>query len=350
MHSESLALATVPSLPSSLVPQDTNPDSIANPPEGRDPTGQELEISFRHSGWAPVRTRIWTAMQATGAGQNRLGRFASCGTSAWVLQSTTQPRRYRIQANYCHDRFCTPCAKAASLTVAENVHRFAGKRTLRFLTLTLRSYNEPLSDLYCDLIDSFTRLRQQDSWKAHVVGGVAFIEIKRSEDDARWHVHIHALIEGSFWAQKELSHAWRKASKGSPIVDIRAVHDKRTATHYITKYATKTIDYGVTHSPPRLREAIQALTGRRSMLTFGSWRGLRLREQIQDGEWEHVAPLRDLIAGAKAGDPFSAHVLAQLKGPNPWTTQVHDRAPPQVRPDSQSAFFFHSNPPAPAAE
>ena len=47
-----------------------------------------------------------------------------------------------------------------------------------FLTLTLADNDQSLAGLLDKLIASFRRLRQTERWRASVVGGVSFIELK----------------------------------------------------------------------------------------------------------------------------------------------------------------------------
>jgi hypothetical protein len=54
----------------------------------------------------------------------------------------------------------------------------------------------------------------------------------------RWHLHLHALITGSYLPKRDLSRLWAQVSPGK-IIRIRAV-PPGDAVRYITKYVTKT--------------------------------------------------------------------------------------------------------------
>lgn len=293
---------------------------------------------------------MFDALSNTGAGQARLLRFANCGCGCWCFKTVTQPRRYKLAANYCHDRFCVPCSNARGQTVALNIREHVGKKRVRFMTLTLQDGCKPLGDLLHDLVSSFRRLRSSKWWKARVRGGIAFTEIKYNREKRRWHVHVHAIVESEYLPQAELSERWRQASRGSFIVDIRQINDAKKVTSYVVKYATKAIDNQVIYIPPKLREAILALRGRRVMTTFGTWRGVMATAPVEDGDWIPVAPLRDLLARKARGDTLATWILSKLGRNRPWTRRLNDRAPPPDPYDGEHTSLFQTGRIVPNAE
>jgi hypothetical protein len=197
--------------------------------------------------------------------------------------------------------------------IAGNVKLKLDGNPARFLTLTLRSTTEPLPELLAKLTRDFTSLRRTKLWRKRVTGGVAFIEVKWLAPTNRWHVHLHALLQGRYVPQAELSKLWLKVTGTSDVIDIRIVEDEAHCTHYICKYASKPLDRTVAVVPLRLDEAIVALKGKRLCLTFGSWRGYKLTEPPESGTWIQLGTLEEIITRAEQGHPDAQHALHVLR-------------------------------------
>lgn len=283
-------------------------------------------VAFRHSGWEATRRRIFDAFFRTAQPTNRKSQFQYCGSCAYILRNVEDPDVYRIAGSCCHDRFCLPCAKERSHAISLNVLEHLSKRRARFLTLTIKSTDEPLTDLLDKLYTGFQKLRQTKLWRASVTGGVAFLEINWSPERNRWHPHLHILIEGKYIPQPKLKALWYHITGDSYVVDIRLVLNADQAAKYITKYASKPFNNTFLTRPDRLDEAIVALKGRKLLLTFGTWRGVTLLHTPSDGAWQNVGSLQTYIENAAAGDKHARSVLNSL------TTQplepIYARAPP----------------------
>lgn len=285
-----------------------------------------LEINFRHSGWVRTRQLVANALHRTHVPLSRCSAFRYCGTDSWIERSIDDPTQYRIRCNRCHDRFCLPCGQERSRVIAHNVHERLDAKHARFVTLTLKSSGESLADLLDLLYTSFAKLRRTRLWSQTQVGGVAFLEIKWSEPTGRWHPHLHILTEGKYLAKQALSDAWKKATGGSFIVDVRKIHSADRAVAYVVKYASKPSDPSILRMPDRLDEAIVALKGRMLCLTFGTWRGVKLTDVPDTGTWTPIAPLSQLIRQARSGNPAARAILSHLPG-----TALPDqaRSPPE---------------------
>jgi hypothetical protein len=298
-----------------------------------------LSINFRHSGWAADRRRVHDALRRTAQSSNRLWDFTQCGSHAYVFQSVEDPDVYTLGGSTCHDRFCLPCGRERSRIIAQNVKlRVAGKKA-RFLTLTLRSHTEPLDELLAKLTQDFAALRRAALWRKRVTGGVAFLEVKWIQRTHRWHVHLHALLQGRFIPREELSELWLKITGTSEVIDIRIVDDERQCTHYICKYASKPLDRTVVVQPLRLDEAVLALKGKRLCLTFGSWRGCKLTEPPESGTWVQLGTLEEIINRAEEGDAIAGAALDALKVEYAPST----RAPPTAVVATVSSLTFRQD-------
>lgn len=272
-------------------------------------------VCFRHGGWKPQRRLVAQALVRCKAPLARQSRFAECGSHAYVIRSVEDPTKYRIVGSTCKDRLCTPCALERARGIAANVLEFADGREIRFLTLTLASQSEDsLEDLITRLYNCFARLRRSRMWTEKVAGGIAFLEIKRSERSERWHPHLHCLIEGRFLEQKAIRHEWQRITTDSWIVDIRKPKDDRQAVQYVTKYASKPLNTSFSRDPDLLDEAVHSLSHRKLLCTFGTWRGFSATAQPIDGAWDYVAPLSIIYSSASAGDPEAIAILQAIKG------------------------------------
>lgn len=304
-------------------------------------------INFRHTGWARDRRRVYDALLATKQPLNRLSDFSACGKHAYVYQSVDDPDIYTLGGSTCHDRFCLPCGRERSRIIATNVKNKLETARARFLTLTLKSAQEPLDELLAKLTHDFASLRRSSLWRNRVTGGVAFLEVKWFSNTQRWHVHLHSLIQGRYVPQHDLSKLWLKITQTSHIIDIRVTKDEAHVTHYICKYASKPLDHTVLLDPDRLQEAILALKGKRLCMTFGSWRGYALTDPPESGTWLQIGTLDELLERASQGDPAATAALDALRIEYVQST----RAPPPTSAKSasstapqQQCFSFTSQP------
>lgn len=299
---------------------------------------------FRHSGWARDRRRVYDALRASGVGTNRLVAFRECGRHPYIFQCVERPDEYALGGSTCHDRFCMPCSRERSRTIAANVLEQIADRQARFITLTLKSTAEPLSVLLARLTSCFTKLRKTKLWRNKVTGGVAFLEVTWTGRSESWHPHFHCLVQGRYLPRKDLSRTWLKITGDSMITDIRFATDNAHVTHYITKYATKVLDHSVLHDTCRLQEAIIALKGKRLCLTFGTWRGLPLTKRIEDGTWQQIDSLRSMLNRASKGDLAAQQVLQTLE----IRFAISERGPPSptvtvVSGSNRSQYMLNLN-------
>lgn len=235
------------------------------------------ESSFRHSGWASDRRRIFDALGRVHEPNRRLQAFADCGSSAWGHWSEGQPV---VTCNHCRDRMCQPCqqARRSALVEAILVAVASASSPVRFLTFTLKHVRVPLASQLDRLYACFKALRRRPLWRSNVRGGALFLEVKVGKDGL-YHPHLHVLAEGSYIDQGALSKEWFAVTGNSYIVDVRAVPDPRKRAVYVTKYATKPADVSVIRCPEKLDEFLVSIKGRRLFQPFGSWRALLPSDQ-----------------------------------------------------------------------
>lgn len=229
-----------------------------------------------------------------------------------------------------------PCARDRSSVIRQNLKRLLPKSRLRFLTLTLRSEGQPLTDLLDKLLKSFKRLRSRAFWRERVTAGLAVLEVKYIPETKRWHPHLHVLLAGKYLPQPMIKQAWLEITGDSYIVHIVPVNNKNAQIRYVTKYVTKPLDSIVVGQPALLAEAVDALHGRKLLHTFGAWARWKLLEPLTDKSWQHIGHLEDgrferPLSGTRDVEIRRA-ALEFLRGSGPNHVRIPARAPPIVAP------------------
>jgi len=301
-----------PVLLTHLVPADLSLHPTFPPQAALRPDALEQDVHFRHSGWLADRKRVFTAIATAFPDSTRLSRFRTCGANAWVIRNEDDPSSYAVASDHCHDRFCQPCANFRGRVIAHNVAEYIGTRRYRFLTVTIKTTGLTLKEGVDKLYRDFAKLRRTKLWNEKVTGGCVICEVKVSSTSDNWHPHLHCIIEGKYLPLKPLRKLWLNITGDSFIIDISLGRDADAAAGYVTKYVTKQFDDATLRNPPRLLQAIEALTGRRLIATFGSWRGQRLTAYTPSGVWVKVAPLSVLREAAERGDDDARAILRTL--------------------------------------
>lgn len=301
-------------LSTSLEPPETKPRVPANLPGGC--AGEEIGLSesFRHSGWAHGRQLVYASLKRTMQTVSRIVAFQDCGAFAFVYQTVHAPYEYRLGGSMCRDRFCVPCALQRSRTIATNVLETLSGEPARFLTLTLRSNDGSLTTQIDRLYSCFGALRRTQLWRSRVDGGCAFTEIKWSSRVQAWNVHVHCIIHGLFVPQNELSHAWWTITGDSFILDIRRITDKDCVGRYVTKYASKPLNNTFWNRESLLDEVVRAMVGRRLCFTFGTWRGVKLTQTPEPGDWINLGSFHDVLRQARDGDLEALRAVQYIAG------------------------------------
>jgi hypothetical protein len=280
------------------------------------PSNRKAGILFRHETWVSNRERVldvlipqdldplaWIRMRdnpqepdvdPAPAPTDRARRFAACGSRSIVLQSADDPSRYKVACQRCHDRFCLPCMQDRARLIVANLKTQLEYEPTRFLTLTLKHNDDPLSVQLDRLYASFTTLRRRSFWKATVTGGVAFLELKFATSDDLWHPHLHVLLRGKYLPRKLVSDAWLQITGDSFIVDIRMAKSPEHLYAYLTRYVTKGWDTGIYRKIHALREAVTALAGRKLLASFGDFAGLCLLKPPTSEAWIELGTLQEI--------------------------------------------------------
>lgn len=281
------------------------------------PSNAAAGTAFRHATWSVNRSRVIEALTAEDPHRlawlryesekdldqippapqesNRFYRFLHCGTRPVVLKSTDDPVKYKVACQRCHDRFCLPCMQDRARLIVMNLKNQLPYAPTRFLTLTLKHSDEPLTDQLDRLYSSFLALRKRRFWLDAVTGGISFLELKLASTDGRWHPHLHVLLRGTYLPRKQISDAWLQITGDSHIVDIQMARSSDHVYYYLTRYITKGWDSGMYRKLHNLREAIQALKSRKLLCSFGDFSRLRLLKPPDSTTWAELGTLQEIV-------------------------------------------------------
>jgi len=222
---------------------------------------------------------------------------------------------FRLVTNGCRDRWCEACSSEKRRTIVRNVRDKLEGLELRFLTLTLKSRPDTLTEQLNRLYKCFRMFRQRSRIKKCMKGGLYFVELTVNETSGLWHPHLHVLFVGDYLPKRVASDTWLSCTGDSFIVDIARIQDSGHAAGYLAKYAGKAVPKSVWNSPVHLHEAILALAGRRLFSYFGEFKGLDLsKNPADDVGWDTIAPLFTIIDLAIRGDAYARSIITFLKG------------------------------------
>lgn len=196
----------------------------------------------------------------------------------------------------CGISFCPDCGHRRRVRLEEKVEKsLALMKEPRFATLTVVNVEHLDGATIGDLKKVFGKLRRTKRFLSYVRGGEYTIEIPWSPEKG-WHPHIHVLMDGSYYPQKELAEDWKNAGGGA-VVDIRRA-DRKAASE-LCKYISK--GHAFVDNPQAVKELYLATAGKRLHGSFGcafKWnREMSKAEKKEpclcdhDGAWEYSCKL-----------------------------------------------------------
>lgn len=275
---------------------------------------EPAEEEFHHSGWNVRRRRVMEGMVAAQLSPAVVSRFKNCGSRAWVWRNK-HDGRVAVRADYCRSRFCVRCAGRVAARARASISNLAEGTECRLVTLTIPHVrSDALAVLIDRLLESFKALRRDEAWSSRVKGGAFVLEIKYNHNGGGWHPHLHIVCDASFLPVKQLQYAWERVAGGGDF-NVKRVWAERGVASYVAKYVTKAFDGSVFHHPDKVVECIKALRGRRTISTFGGWRGVDLlgeAEAFEADAWKPLCRLTDVLTLAADGAPHALRVLRLL--------------------------------------
>jgi len=226
--------------------------------------------------------------------------FAKCGEK-FMLVCTSCGGTHEAEKR-CSKKWCPVCtrkiATKRSLKFQKSVERMQWPL---FVTLTMKNVADLKHDAVKQLRRAFGKLRNRKLWKAHVLGGVASIEVTNIGNG--WHPHLHAVLDCEWLAWKtpkpkatdsrdrkkalckkaaaELERVWASILKQpTASVKVKRTSDA-TVTKEVLKYSVKGSD--LLTSPDPIAPLLRCLEATRLVTTFGTLFGKNL---VQDEETE----------------------------------------------------------------
>lgn len=228
-----------------------------------------------------------------------LERLHSCRSQAWFARHE-ETGNVRVVTSTCKLRWCPLCGSARRNWIASQVREWLNDRPMaKFVTLTLKHSDLPISDQLSKLRSCFLSLRRSVFFRRKCHGGIWFLQVKKSKKTQQWHPHLHCLINSEFIDRRALSAKWEQITTDSPVSDIRLVVDDAKAAGEVARYCS---------APCRLPDlnicdAIElhyALMSKRMCGTWGDGRSILLRPPKSDDydKWKNVGDWQSVTAAA----------------------------------------------------
>jgi hypothetical protein len=153
-----------------------------------------------------------------------------CG--GWSMVNSRGPVTRAITL-WCRSWSCPDCAPRRRAALKKLA--MSGKPT-KFVTLTIKPGTAGGPDEHAlRLSDAFRKLIKR--WRRHKHGHeVEFLAV--FEPTKKGQPHLHVMLRAPYTRQEWLSRQMRDLLD-SPIVDIRAITDRRKIARYVAKYITK---------------------------------------------------------------------------------------------------------------
>jgi hypothetical protein len=181
--------------------------------------------------------------------------------------------------------------------------------------LTLKSSDDPLVEQVDRLLSAFRRLRQRGFWSRFVNGGIGTLEVTYNAGTGQWHPHLHILLDGLYIPHSIVSSEWSMVTGGSFVVHVAAVHSRDDAGRYIAKYVAKPSEM-VNLPPARTVELALALSGRRTLITFGTAHNVGLPVRVRrTGEeaTKHVISVHHIARAYRSSKPYAVKLVELAK-------------------------------------
>lgn len=295
----------IPDFPGFFVPAEGGNPSLDTEGTSEHPTHYATYRDFLVSGCRAQIEAARKVVQVVGAGDpdSRLRAFDQCRTFAWFVRHKVSGK-IRVASSRCGHRWCPLCIKTRRFAIVQSVTSWMSKVVQpKFLTLTLKHSNSPLSNQISALYKFFKELKRRPWFKKRVFGGVWFFQVKVSKSDGLFHPHIHILFQGRYLEHDKLCEIWRQITHGSDIVDIRAVKNPKKAAEYVARYASAPCDLSK-ETEEKAIEIATALYNRRICGSFGLAKGVKFTTSLPDDadQWQKLGSFSTIVKGADWND------------------------------------------------
>jgi len=242
-------------------------------------------------------------------GSHRAEKLKECRTYAWFAVHK-ESRQIRVVSNACKLRWCPVCAEARYMHIRSLVREWLlSVRNPKFLTLTMRHTNTPLSSQINALYKHFRNFRLQKLISKKIRGGVWFFQLKRGKKSGEWHPHLHCVIDADYIDKVKLSLDWQNTTGNSFIVDIRRVKDPGKVADYVSRYCSRPAKLTEFSEDDRT-EVFTVCHGRRLAGTWGTGRRIQfnVRPVNEVAEWIRLGSWSDVVTESRYS-PIARRVL-----------------------------------------
>jgi hypothetical protein len=220
-------------------------------------------------------------------GQKLAARLRDCGMDDWAMKlaychndRTTAIcdgcSKRVVFWNRCDVFWCPQCSPRLAKLRLDGLMFFVEKmRQPKHIVLTLANVPELTSDYLRESQKSLTRLRRRRIFSG-ARSGLWAMEI--TNKGKGWHVHFHLVADVPWIPVRELSEAWKAASRGAGrvvwIEDASRGSLKANLPRYVTKYTGKGFSIHEWDSA-QLGQFVTAIQGVRTFGVFGELLGAR---------------------------------------------------------------------------
>jgi len=281
-------------------PETTSPDALDSTYRSRFMAGKESEYDATIEAYHEMYQRKSCP---------HIHAMESCRTYA-SLRRDANSGDVMVFGDSCRERWCPMCAGQKAAFAKDQTEIYVKSLTApRFLTLTLRNNESDLKEQITFLQQSFARIRNRKYWKDNVKGGIWFLQVKRGRDSNLWHPHLHILLDGNYMEQARLSALWELVTYGSPVIDIRRIHDAKSAASYVARYTARPAALADMCIDDRI-EVIESLFRKRLSGTFGNGKSVTLTppKVESDADWNYIGNYDDIVERADT-EPAAKEIL-----------------------------------------
>ncbi len=247
-------------------------------------------------------------------------RHQHCGTHA-VVYKAAERAKYKMIGNFCGYRTCPRCWNRYKLETSTRLAHWIGhvkKNQWRFVTLTIRSMQMPLTDQLTFLQECFRRLRQTEIWKQSQQYGKGIIEVTYNQNTRMWHPHLHIVCKGTWIDQEALKKVWMKCTGGSHGCHVTVIKNAKHLPAELTKYLGKLPKLGDCEGRRSLQEEYYtAIRNRKMVISFG--RGAPKMKTYQEcieaeeTEWIPIGTLQEILERAALGNKEAIGILKAME-------------------------------------
>lgn len=216
-------------------------------------------------------------------------KLADCRTRSWFVRNE-ETGKVRIAAKQCRLRWCFHCSEARQQFITQAVSEWWNKaRAPKLLTVTLKHNDLPLPEQIDFLYKSFAKFRNRKFLKSKIRGGVWFFQVTWNAKTKQWHPHLHALIDSEYLDHAELMVLWKKITKTSNIVHIRAVLDPDKTLSHNARYAARPAAL-IKLPEEKWPELFESFDGRRICGSWGTAKEISLRpgKPEDSAKWKSI--------------------------------------------------------------